>query len=481
MHSTTASSAAQAPLRTPRMKALAVAAYLLGAFGLLIGVNGCYRHSTAATTVAVAPTPKVSVSRPERCVFRHVVQQPAWVNPFEETPIYAKIAGYVQEVNAEIGSRVKKNDVLINLWVPEMVQELKQKDAMVAQAKIEIDQAESAVSVAKARLQTATSLVAEAKAGAKRAAAQNERWKSELKRMQELATAKVLDEQTRDETLHQFRATEASLEEANAKIQTALASQNEREASYEKSKTDLNASRNNLELAKADQRRVTALVAYSQVRAPFDGIVTQRHVHTGHLLQPSEGSNEKKEPLLVVVRTDKVRVFLDVPEIDAVWIKPGMTARIRIPVLNDREFTGSVAGSSWSLNAEQRTLRAEVDFDNPDEVLRPGMYAHATVPVDHPDALSLPASAIVVRDGATFCMCVEDGKAVRSTIRVGAKERGKVELLRKLGPPSQEGERPAWRDFTGDEVVVTSGAAELTDGQDLQTAPQPDDKQAATH
>ena len=167
-------------------------------------------------------------------------QQPAWVNPFRRRQL-RQVAGYVDRVNVEVGSRVKKGDVLIKLWVPELVQELKQKEVMIAQAKIEIDQAEKAVKVARARLETMTSLVVEARAGLKLTGAQTERWKSELQRMQNLANAKVLDEQTRDETLNQFRATEASMEEANAKVQTSLASQHESEANCEKVQADLEA------------------------------------------------------------------------------------------------------------------------------------------------------------------------------------------------------------------------------------------------
>jgi hypothetical protein len=154
----------------------------------------------------------------------------------------------------------------------------------------------------------------------------------------------------------------------------------------------------------------------------------------------------------------------------AVLVKPGMSAKIRIPVLNDREFTGAVAGSSWSLNSEQRTLRTEVDFDNSDEALRPGMYAHATIPVDHPDSLCLPAQAVVVRDGVTFCMCVKDGKATKTPIRVGAREAGRVEALKKLVPSDEPNQRPSWQDFTGDELVVVSKPGDLTDGQQVELA-----------
>src|SRR5207249_329803 len=119
------------------------------------------------------------------------------------------------------------------------------------------------------------------------------------------------------------------------------------------------------------------------ILAPFDGVVSQRNVHRGHFLQPgTSGSGTRGESLFVVVALEKVRVFLEVPEADAILVSDGMPARIRIPVLNDREFTGTVAGSSWSLEPGQRTLRTEIDFANPGELLRPGMYAHAVIEVN---------------------------------------------------------------------------------------------------
>ena len=147
--------------------------------------------------------------RPARQTLALTIEQPGRVEAFEQTPMYAKIAGYVKEVRVEIGNRVHKGDLLAELDVPEMAEDLLQKQGLVTQARLEIRQAESALEVAKASLKTAESLTLEA-AAAKKAEAGAQRWKSECARMEGLARDGVIDVQTRDETRNQCRAAEAA-------------------------------------------------------------------------------------------------------------------------------------------------------------------------------------------------------------------------------------------------------------------------------
>ena len=271
-----------------------------------------------------------------------------------------------------------------------------------------------------------------------------------------------MDKQSVEEALNQYRSAAAGVKEAEAKIASAQANQLEMESTRDKAKADI-------DVARADQRRMAALLTYAEIRAPFDGIVSHRHVHTGHFLHPSvAGNTGKAETLFVVVRMDRVRVFLEVPEADSVLVHDGVLASIRIPVLNDREFTGTIAGSSWSLEPGQRTLRAEIDFDNPKELLRPGMYAHASIAVEQPNTFSLPASSVVIRDGQSFCYRVEEGKAVKTVIRIGAREGDRVEVQKKLGRRKPSGAAARWEDFSGKEIVIVSNPGELTDGQTIQ-------------
>ncbi len=461
-----------APPRTTPPAARFLAALLGG--GLLLPGPGCNRHVEEAAEAASAPAvPTVRVTRPERRTLRRTIEQPARVEAFEQTPVFAKIPGYVQRVNVEIGARVRKGDVLAELWVPELVEQLRQKETLVAQARIEIDQAERALAVSRASVETARSLLNEATAGRKRAASAYERWKSESERIGRLVRGKVIDAETGDETANQFRVATAALEEAGAKVASADAAIREAEAKRDKAAADVEAARNRLQVAEADRRQTQAMLDYARIPAPFDGVVSQRHVDTGHFLQPgTSGGAVRTEPLFVVVRTDRVRVFLEVPEADAVLVTEGVPARLRIPVLNDREFAGTVAGSSWSLEPSQRTLRAEIDFDNPDGRLRPGMYAHALVDVTEPGALTIPTRAVLTRDGATFCYRVVDGKAVRTPVKIGVREGTEYQLLKLRLPTSDAEPKPRWVNPSGEEAVVASDPGELSDGQEVRIAGQ---------
>jgi RND family efflux transporter MFP subunit len=450
-------------------RGVAFSAPVLGLL-VMLAASGCGRKAVEAK-VAEAPQPiSVKVAHVEKRTFHRTIEQPAWIEAFEETPIHAKISGYVETVNVEIGARVKKGDVLAVISMPELVEELSQKDVLVAQSAIEIDQSEKHLRVAEAHFETSKSLIAEAQAAQKRSLAHYQRWKSELDRMQDLTKAKVIDSQTRDETQHQFQAAQAMQEEAEAKIQTALANERENAALRDKAQADLAAAKNNRELAKADRRRVAAMLDYTTIKAPYDGVVSERHVHTGHLLQATS-SNDKRDPLFVVMRTDRVRIFLNVPEASAALIRNGQLTTINIPVLNDRKFVGKVTGTSWSLSPTQRTLCTEVDFDNSEEMLRPGTYAHAALDVSIGDAFSVPSAAVAIRDGAAFCYVIDGRKAVKTTVRTGIKEGRSVEILKKLSHPTEPGDKAVWEDFSGNETVITSDVSHLSDGQLVESEP----------
>lgn len=433
---------------------------------LAAGSAGCGRQAAEGQVASAPAVPRVATVRPTRKLLRHTIEQPARIQAFERTPIHAKISGYVQDVRVEIGSRVGKGDLLAELWVPELREELKQKEARVVQAGIEIKQAEKALEVARANYKTAQSQVQEAVAGRKRARANCEYRKSESDRIDRLAHDQSIADRIRDEALNQLRSAEAACEEIEARVTSAEAARQESAARRDKAEIDLEAARNQLELAQADQRRLQALVDYARITAPFAGVVSARHVDTGHFLRP-EGRHGDANPLFVVERTDRVRVFLEVPEIDAVLVKEGLTACIRVQALNEEEFLGKVAGSSWSLEPGQRTLRTEVDFDNPRGRLRPGMYAHAIIEVEQADAWTLPAATILTRDGQTFCYCANSGKAVRTPVKVGVRRGDVLEILKMQQRPAKPGDKARWVNCTGVEQVIATNPGELTEGQTI--------------
>ena len=295
----------------------------------------------------------VTVAHPIQRTIHYVVEEPGRVEAFEQTPIYAKIPGYVRSVRVDIGDRVKRGDLLVELDVPEVVQAHLRRRHSSRRRALGVAQAERTIEVIQASLATADADLQVTKAGREKTTAAYKRWESECRRMEKLAHDGVVDAQSRDEVRNQCRSAEAADKEAAARIGGAEAALIEARARLGKAKADLAAARNQLLVSQADEQESLAVLGYSRLVAPFDGVIADRQVHTGHFLNAANGSTTG-QPLLVVVRTDKVRVFSEVPEADAVRVLPAATGRIRVQTLNDRVFVGKVAGTSWSLDPTQR-------------------------------------------------------------------------------------------------------------------------------
>ncbi len=134
----------------------------------LLVLGGCQTSSiqpssSSATAAAISdsdePPARVTTVKPQRKLLERRCEQPGEIVAFEETPLYAKVAGYVQSVNVDIGDKIKKGQTLAVLAVPELVEELKQKAALVTQAQSQIAQANAAVEVARAMIETAEAKV----------------------------------------------------------------------------------------------------------------------------------------------------------------------------------------------------------------------------------------------------------------------------------------------------------------------------------
>lgn len=397
--------------------------------------TGCGPSATA--TSASSPSVRenshgvmrVTPIKPARKTLVRVTEQPGQIEAFEETAIHAKLAGFVKKVHVDIGDKVAgpsrvSNDqpeqpgqILAELEMPELEAELKQKQALIAQAAAEVTQSEASIKVAMSAKTSAEALVAEARASIERADAMYERWKSEFERVKELVAKQAITQKVADETEQQFKAADASRREIAAKIKSAQAKLSESSANIEKALADLVATQSKQKVAEADEQKTRALLSYATLRAPFDGVITERHLDTGHLVQPSGTSGK---PLFVVVRADTVRIFLEVPEADASLVAAGSRAKIKVAAMSATPFEGQVARTSWTLQSASRTLRTQIDIPNPDGKLRPGMYATAEIQVAcRPDALSLPKAAILKQGPDSFVLGIVDNKIVKLPIRTG--------------------------------------------------------------
>ncbi len=450
----------QDPLLSPsRQDASTSWRWLLAA--LLAVVCGCQRQATnapaanAATSASDEPPARVTVIKPTRKLLQRRCEQPGEVMALEETPIYARVAGYVQEVNVDIGTKVMRGQTMAVIAVPELHEEVKQKEALVAQATAQIAQARAAMVVAEAMVETAQAKVAAAQAAILATKADVQRWKSESARVEELATRSAVTRKVADEVLNQLRAAEGTQQEAEAQVKSAQAAVRESQARLTAAGADADAATANLTVAEAERDRSVALADYATIKAPFDGVVNERHIHTGHYVQPGTA---REKPLFAVAHSERVRITVNVPETDAGFLQPGDEATVRIPALDNKKFVVPVTRAAESLEKTTRTLRAEIEIENSSGELRPGMYCHVSILVDQrPDALVLPSTAVMMDAGKPVCAALVEGKIARLPLELGLRTTGEVEIIGGL---------------TGNEAVIPKNPATLRVGQTAELLPQ---------
>ena len=272
----------------------------------------------------------------------------------------------------------------------------------------------------------------------------------------------MVDSETRDETLNELKAAESARDETEAKVTSATAAREESAAQLTKAVADVAVAEARLQVAEADRRLAQTMLDYRQIKAPFDGLVSQRHVHTGHLLKA--GAGDGGEPPFVLVRTDRARIFVEVPEAEAVFVRPGSPATLHTRAAHGQDIEAKVQRISWILDPANRTLRAEIEMPAGD-LVRPGMYASAVIRVEHPPTWTLPAGAVVVKDEAAFCYQVDNGTVRRTPIRIGARNGTHVEVLELETAATSSAGEPRWQAFSGAEQIVLSNPAVLKDGE----------------
>lgn len=443
---------------------------VLVAMALPLAGVGCNQGASATPDETAEQTSLVVVGHPEKKELTREIDQPGFLRPYEQTPIYTKIAGFSKEPKVDRGDRVKKDELLVELYLPEVEQQLRVKAAKILQTKADHKQAKEAAKAAKAAEDAAQAEVDAKLASIHSAEAQVRRWQAEDVRSRKLLQRGTFDQQTVDEIFHQLQASQAFLEEAKAKHASAKASHIQASAQFGKAEADVEVADANVKVAEADHDQWKDWLSYKEIRAPYAGVITMRHVHTGHFLQPNNSGNTTKmaEPLFMIMRTDIMRLTVEVPELDANLIRKGDKARVRFQTKNGGvpELWATVTRDSFALDDHSRTLTVEVYLDNNDGKLLPFTYANVTIFTKLPNVWSLPSEAIlndILEDGdRSYCFLVEDGKAHKAFLDIGARGDEGIQVLRKQRPGGQ------WEPITGKERVVVVNPKGLLEGQEVQ-------------
>lgn len=210
------------------------------------------------------------------------------------------------------------------------------------------------------------------------------------------------------------------------------------------------------EVARANMKRINDLLAYSQIIAPFDGIVTHRWVDPGAFI-PAATSGSTANPAAVVTLMDfsRVRVDVAVPENEVPFVTTATPATITVGELPGREFTGNVTRFEYALDQATKTMIAEIEIANPKRELRPGMYVTVKLGVERKaDALLAPVGAVLVEKIGSSVFTVEDGKAGKTPVQTGFNDGVNVEIVSGVKP---------------EETLILLGNQTLNNGQPVTT------------
>ncbi len=331
---------------------------------------------------------EVNVAEVKRSSAQTSLVLPGSIEAVTEAPVLARASGYIVKRLVDIGDRVGAGQVLAVIEAPEI-------DQQILQAKAQVDQSTSGIQQAQANL-------VQGQANLQLAAVTKDRW-------QKLFDKGVVSRQENDTYRAQWAAQQASVDA----LEKAVA-----------------AARSNLGAAQANLARWNDLQSYQTVRAPFAGVITLRNVDTGVLV--TEGSTL----LFRIAQTDRLRIYLNVPQADASSVRRGQKATLAIPDLAGRKFPCEVTRTADALDPSSRTLLVEVQASNSGGLLLPGMYAQVDLAVPRKEPpLAIPGDTLVVRDNVTQVAVVSrDGTVHFQRIQLGRDFGDRLEVLSGLEP-----------------------------------------------
>lgn len=407
-NSETAATGAQAPtdetvvVRKSKNKTLIVAAcfglVLLGL--LLIGfLPRIYKQQTLVertnTELAQAPSVVVATARAGDSIQEFTL--PGTTQAIQDAPIYARVNGYLSKRYVNIGDHVRSGQVMADIDTPEIDQQVQAAKSDVEQATANVDTATQSLNKAEADALTAKANVLKGKTDLEFATTQVGRYTG-------LAQQGAVSMEDRDARTQQYNAAVAVLDSLKQAEKSAQANVNSARAAVHVAGAGLNT-------AKAKLHQLEATRSFKRVTAPFDGVVVKRTVDAGALI--TAGSDNANAVLFEVAKTDKLRVFVYVPEQYVSYIHTGEKVILSFQTYPRQKFEAVVANVAGGLDAESKTLQVEIHVANNDGKLLPGMYAQCKFEAPSQFRLPLvPATTLQVRPDGGFVYVVDNQNRV---------------------------------------------------------------------
>ena len=384
------------------------------------------------------------------------IEVPATVEPFERVKIMSRLEGHVKTMHVDIGDQVQEGDVLATLQIQELHDDVIRREEQKKQTEAEVQSREAEVAVAEAT-------VDQAKAGKKQFQALLKLRTRELARISGLVKNGALGKEKMEEAQFALEAVQASLEKTAADIVAA-----EKEVS--KTNAVLDAAKTAVLVAAAELRKSTTLAEYTEIKAPFDGLVTERLANTGSLVLPA--SDPTATALFELVTDRQMRIISFIPMEEAGLINNSDPVQIdRLQGLPGVTLSTTITRHARAFHRGARMMRVEMDVTNPiqngDEqvTLKAGDYGFALISLhQHEQISTIPQSAL----------SIESGKGGKSYVIVIAnKKLSKQEVQVKVSYPNLGGTPVVGVDglTPGQQVISTGVASFLASAEKNESVP----------
>ncbi|MGO8934440.1 MAG: efflux RND transporter periplasmic adaptor subunit [Terracidiphilus sp.] len=320
-----------------------------------IGITSC-RSGVSGPAASAATMPSARVAAAQRGDISHMLTLAGQFQSYQVVDVHPKVSGYMKRINVDIGDIVHQGETLAVLDVPELKAQLQESSFELKQSQEEISRAEHELKSAEAMYSAVH---------------------AQFVRLQQAAA-------TRPGLIAQ-----QELDDAEAKD---LSSQ----AQVDAAKSAMAAAQQHAEAARSDNQRVQALEDYTTVTAPIAGVVVWRYADTGALIQGGTGSNDQSLPIVRLSESSLLRLRIPVPEDDVKYVHVGDQLQVRVDAIN-RSLTGKIVRFTRDVNFETRTMETEVDVDNKDLSIAPGMYANTALELASVrNVVTIPVEALVL-------------------------------------------------------------------------------------
>jgi RND family efflux transporter MFP subunit len=353
---------------------------------------------------AKGPTITVGVARVVKKSLGRDITLSSELVPFQEIDVYAKESGYVKKLLVDYGSHVKAGQVMAILEIPEL------------EAQLQEDQAE---------IKNATNQVTRAQHELSRYQAQYKALHLQYTRLNEVFESQpgIVAQQEVDDAQGKDMAASSQVDAGQAALE---------------------ASQSQSAVAKAKLARDQSLFDYARITAPFAGVITERYANLGTLVQA--GTNSQAAPIVKLSEDDLFRLVIPVPESYVRYIHIGEPVDVRVPSLN-KTFPGKVARFSVDVKEATRTMHTEVDVQNRDRILMPGLFAEADVALEHRDDIpTVPLQAVNHEGNKTTVFVVGTNHELEDRpIMLGLQTANDAEVVSGL----KEGEQIVVSDRSG--------------------------------